>query len=278
MRQDAKTRARTRSAVKPSGASDAADEDAGGSRSVRRALEIFEFLLQLDAPTTIGEIVSALSIPKSTAYELVRTLSDSGYLEPSRRGGGIFLGRKLFELGMAYRAQVDLLRDGSQIVEELRNDCGETVQLSVLENDMMLVLLKEEGSHPVRIISRVGSRVPVNWAASGRLLVSDLDNDELISLLSKSVRQSPTGRATVEIDKFIQQVRKARKQGYFSELNETNEHAGCVAAPVIDGSGKCVAAISIVAPEHRLTKANREALTKKARDAAADLSKRLGAY
>ncbi len=275
MRQDAKTRAKPRPAAAPQAAANA--EDGGGSRSVRRALEIFEFLLQLDAPTTIGEIVSALQIPKSTAYELVRTLSDSGYLEPGRRGGGITLGRKLFELGMAYRAQVDLLRDGSQIVEELRNDCGETVQLSVLENDMMLVLLKEEGSHPVRIISRVGSRVPVNWAASGRLLVSDLDDNELTSLLSKSVRQSPTGRATVEIDKFIQQVRKARKQGFFSELNETNEHAGCVAAPVIDGTGRCVAAISIVAPEHRLGKTNRDALTKKVCAAAAELSKRLGA-
>jgi DNA-binding IclR family transcriptional regulator len=276
MRQDVKTLRKARAAA-PAPQSAANAEDAGGSRSVRRALEIFEFLLQLDAPTTIGEIVSALQIPKSTAYELVRTLSDSGYLEPGRRGAGIFLGRKLFELGMAYRAQVDLLRDGSQIVEELRNECGETVQLSVLENDMMLVLLKEEGSHPVRIISRVGSRVPVNWAASGRLLVSDLDDNALTSLLSKSVRQSPTGRATTDIDKFIQQVRKARRQGFFSELNETNEHAGCVAAPVIDGTGRCVAAISIVAPEQRLTKTNREALTKKACAAAAELSKRLGA-
>jgi DNA-binding IclR family transcriptional regulator len=269
MRQGAKRR--PPAAAAPLGI---ASEDAGGSRSVRRALEIFEFLLQLGGPTTIGEIVSALQIPKSTAYELVRTLSDSGYLEPSRRGG-IFLGRKLFELGMAYRAQVDLLRDGSQIVEDLRDQSGETVQLSVLENDMMLVLLKEEGSHPVRIISRVGSRVPVNWAASGRLLVSDMDDDALTSLLEKSVRQSPTGRATTDIPKLIQQVRKFRKQGHASELNETNEHAGCVAAPVIDGTGKCVAAISIVAPEHRL-KQNRESLTQQVRAAAATLSQRLG--
>ncbi len=41
---------------------------------------------------------------------------------------------------------------------------------------MMLVLLKEEAAHPIRIISRVGSRVPINWAAAGRLLVSDLDD------------------------------------------------------------------------------------------------------
>ncbi len=270
MKQDVKARPRRKTVAQSSPLS----EDVGGSRSVRRALEIFEFLLQLGTPTTIGEIVSALEIPKSTAYELVRTLSDSGYLEPSRRGG-IFLGRKLFELGMAYRAQVDLLRDGSQIVEELRNACGDTVQLSVLENDMMLVLLKEEGSHPVRIISRVGSRVPVNWAASGRLLVSDLDDDALTSLLGKSVRQSPTGRASTDIPKLIQQVRKFRKQGYATELNETNEHAGCVAAPVIDGSGKCIAAISIAVPEHRL-KQNCGELTRHVRAAAAQLSQRLG--
>jgi DNA-binding IclR family transcriptional regulator len=253
------------------------DEEQGGSRSVRRALEILEFLLQRGEPATVAAIVSALQIPKSTAYELVRTLSEAGYLEPAGRNAGLYLGRKLFELGMAYRSQVDLLRDGSQIVEELRDATGETVQLSVLENDMMLVLLKEEGSRSIRIISRVGSRVPVNWAAAGRLLVSDLDDPTLSALLKRSVRQSPTGRIT-DVPKLVQQIRKFRKQGYATELNETNEHAGCVAAPVIDGSGRCIAAISIVAPEHRLGKQNREELISKVREAAAKLSSRLGAH
>jgi DNA-binding IclR family transcriptional regulator len=254
------------------------DEEQGGSRSVRRALEMFEYLLQRGEPATVGALVSALQIPKSTAYELVRTLSEAGYLEPAGRSAGLFLGRKLFELGMAYRGQVDLLRDGSQIVEELRDASGETVQLSVLENDMMLVLLKEEGSHSIRIISRVGSRVPVNWAAAGRLLVSDLDDPTLSALLKRSVRQSPTGRSITDVPKLVQQIRKFRKQGYATELNETNEHAGCVAAPVIDGSGRCIAAISIVAPEHRLGKQNRDNLIKKVREAAAKLSSRLGAH
>jgi IclR family transcriptional regulator, KDG regulon repressor len=255
-----------------------AEEEQGGSRSVRRALEILEFLLQRGEPATVAAIVSALQIPKSTAYELVRTLSEAGYLEPAGRNAGLYLGRKLFELGMAYRSQVDLLRDGSQIVEELRDATGETVQLSVLENDMMLVLLKEEGSRSIRIISRVGSRVPVNWAAAGRLLVSDLDDATLAALLKRSVRQSPTERSITDVPKLIQQIRKFRKQGYATELNATNEHAGCVAAPVIDGSGRCIAAISIVAPEHRLGKQNREELISKVREAAAKLSSRLGAH
>ena len=49
-----------------------------------------------------------------------------------------------------------------------------------------------------------------------------------------------------------------------------------MAAPVIDGSGRCVAAISVVAPEHRLGKQNRDELIRRVRDASAKLSGRLG--
>ena len=66
---------------------DAADKNAGGSRSVRRALGIFEFMRERAAPVTIAEIIAALSIPKSTAYELVNVLHETGYLAPSGRRG-----------------------------------------------------------------------------------------------------------------------------------------------------------------------------------------------
>src|SRR5690606_17678396 len=85
----------------------APEDESTGSRSVRRALDIFELMLQRGEPITVAHIVAELSIPKSTAYELVRTLSEGDYLAPSGRGSGLFLGRKLFELGMAYRSHVD---------------------------------------------------------------------------------------------------------------------------------------------------------------------------
>jgi DNA-binding IclR family transcriptional regulator len=254
----------------------AAEDDNTGSRSVRRALDILELMLKHDQPVTVAQIIGELAIPKSTAYELVRTLSDGDYLEPAGKGSGLFLGRRLFELGMAYRSHVDLLRDGSRIAEELRDETGETVQLSVLENDLMMVLFKEEGVRPLRIISHIGSRVPVNWAAAGRLLVSDMDDKALAGLLSATIRQSPTGRAVLDVKKLIAQIRKFRRQGYATELNETNEHAGCVAAPVVDASGRCIAALSIVAPEQRLARPNRDKLIAAVMAAAEKLSRRLG--
>jgi DNA-binding IclR family transcriptional regulator len=247
-----------------------------GGRSARRLLSIFELMLGRGDPVSVADIVGALRIPKSTAYELVRTLSATGYVERSG-AATYFLGRKLFELGMAYRSHVDLLKEGGKVVEELRDETGETVQLSVLENTMMLVLVKEESLKPIRIISRVGSRVPVNWAAAGRLLVSDLPEAELRAMLQRAVKPSPTRRAPTDPDELVRQIKRFRAQGYGFELNEANEHAGCVAAPVTDVSGKCVAAISIVAPEQRLQRRHREVLVSAVQRAAGKLSRRLGA-
>jgi DNA-binding IclR family transcriptional regulator len=251
-------------------------KDSSGSRSVRRALGIFELMMARGKPVAMSEIIDTLAIPKSTAYELVNTLTRAGYLAPAGRNSGLFLGHKLFELGMAYRSQVDLLKDGGRIVEELRDATGETVQLSVLDGQWMLVLLKEEGIKPLRIISQVGSRVPVNWAAAGRLLVSDFDDRQLRDFLAQTVRQSPSGRANTDVDTLMAEIRRFRKRGYGTEVNEANEHAGCVAAPVVDGSGRCIAAISIVVPEQRMAKGNREQLVVAVRQAAEKLSRRMG--
>ena len=126
------------------------DEGGEGSRSVRRAMDILSLMLSRGGPVTVAQIIAELGIPKSTAYELVRTLGDADYIAPASRGAGLFIGRKLYELGMAYRNHVDLLRDGAQIVEELRDQTGETVQLSVLDNQLMMVVLKEEGRGHLR--------------------------------------------------------------------------------------------------------------------------------
>lgn len=253
-----------------------AEKGEPGSRSLRRAVAILELLLETDEPLPVSVLTARLGIPKSTAYELVRTMTELNVLEANSEGT-VFLGRKLFELGMAYKSHIDLMKEGSRIVEELRDKTGETIQMSVLENDMMLVLLKEEGLMPIRIISRIGSRVPINWAAAGRLLVSDLDDEKLRASLSRSIAKSPTGKAAVDIDELIGQIRVARARGFATELGEVNEHAGCVAAPVIDASGHCIAAISAVAPEQRLRGDNRQRLIDAVTTAARALSRRLGA-
>lgn len=222
-------------------------------------------------PQSVAEMASALSIPKSTAYDLLNAMLHEGLVTPAD-DTRFALGYRLHELGSGYRAGVPILREGSRVVRALRDETGETVQLSAMEGPLMHVLLKEEGFRAVRIISNTGSRVPVNWAAAGRLLVSDLDDQALRRLLLATVRPSPTGRAETDIDRLVAQIRAARAAGHAGEIGETNDHAGCVAAPVLDGDGHVIAALSIAAPEQRLNSPDRETLVAAVRRAATDLS------
>ena len=102
------------------------DDEATGSRSLRRALDILDLMLQRGGPLTVAQIIEGLSIPKSTTYELVRTLSEANCIAPSARGNGYYLGLKLYEFGMAYRSHVDLLRDGT---------VRDTVMYSILRSE-----------------------------------------------------------------------------------------------------------------------------------------------
>jgi DNA-binding IclR family transcriptional regulator len=231
---------------------DRAEAAGSGARSLRRAVGMLTLIRTRGQPQTVAEMAAALSIPKSTAYDLVHAMLDEGLLSPAE-GARFALGFRLHELGMAYRAQVDILREGTRVVQALRDETGETVQLSAMDGPLMHVLLKEEGFRAVRIISNTGSRVPVNWAAAGRLLVSDRDDEGLRRLLIATVAPSPTGRAETDIDRLVAQIRRFRVQGYATEIGETNEHAGCVAAPVLDVQGQVLAAVSLAAPEQRLS-------------------------
>lgn len=263
-----------RAAVKPRAGQPGAP--ASSARSLERGLAILD-LLRAQGPLRIAEIAQSLRIPRSSAYEIVGLLQRQRYLERMLDGQRYRLGVALHLLGMCYRDSVDLAKLGSATVDALRDETEETVQLCTLDGDQLLVLHKADGRRPIRIISHVGTRVPVNWAASGRLLVSDLDDEALRSFLERTARPSPNGAAAVDVPQLMRQIRSFRKRGWSLEINETNAHVGCVAAPIQDAEGHCIATLSIVAPEHRLRSSDLKGLVESVRRAAHRLSARLGA-
>ena len=244
------------------------------SRNVLRTFSIFELIKSRGEPLGVPEISAHLGIPRSTTYDLIRTLIQADYLEKFA-DAKCGLGRKLYELGAAYKGQSPLLHHGGEVVRALRDEIRETVQLSVLDNGLMFVVLKEEGLQPVRIISNVGTRVPCNWAAAGKVLLAHLGAEEAQQIMSGTVRPSPTGKAITDIEKLSSILARTRRAGYGIEVGEVNAHSGCVAAPVFDVTGNCVAALSIAVPEQRLEGRDRDTLIVAVRSAAGVLSKRI---
>jgi DNA-binding IclR family transcriptional regulator len=245
------------------------------SRSVERVIAILDYLHLTGTSVSIAELCRTLHIPRSSAYQIVRPLVAGGLIERVGLAGGIALGRRLYEFGLAYGARSRLMQVALPMVDALRDQTGETAQLTVLDREEVLVVLKAEGREPIHVATRLGLRVPVNWSAAGRLLVSDLAGPELRRRLPRLVIPSPSGKATTDIAALIAEVRAARHNGIAIQLNQSTQNIGAMAAPVFDGDGRCIAAVSVLVPAHRLQGAHRRALRAAVVTAAGKVSARL---
>jgi DNA-binding IclR family transcriptional regulator len=225
----------------------------GGPRRSRtsgidRALQILDHLQKEGRPATAYEIARAVRAPLSTVYVIVDDLVAKELLDRTD-GGLLWLGPRLYHYGLSYARSLDLLNVAVHEMHELARGSGETVQVCGRDGDDMVVLAMEEGLDHFQVTSRVGTRSPLNWTASGRLLVGHLPEAERLAIFGRSATASPTGRAETDREKLASSAAAALEQGVSIQAGESDFSVACIAAPIRDGQGACRATISIVVPD-----------------------------
>ncbi len=240
---------------------------------IERALQVLDHLQATGKPATAYEIARKVGAPVSTAYLVIDELVAKRLLE--RVGNMVWLGPRLFHYGLAYARALDLLGVATQTLEALARFVDETVQLCGRDEGRMVVLAMAEGPGHFRVSSRVGTRVPLNWTASGRLLVGHLPRPERIELFQRFAEPSPTGRAATDGETLADAAADALGARLAIQIGESDTSVACVAAPISDGNGACVATISIVLPEDRLNR-DRDRYVQAVQAATADIEHRLG--
>jgi DNA-binding IclR family transcriptional regulator len=215
-------------------------------RGLDRAFEILDFLRERHKPARPNEIAVGIGAPKSTAYELVNLLLNAGILEYADGEGRVYLGRKLYFLGLAYQSQFDLTRECKAYLARLAETTRETAQLCMLDGHKYTVVMLKEGARPFRISSDIGEPIPLPWTASGRLLVSHMRDEEILAFIPKGDFLLPDG-STLSKDVFLEEVRKARREGFYSFDSIADSFTHCFAAPIWQGA-VCSATLCLVAP------------------------------
>jgi DNA-binding IclR family transcriptional regulator len=139
----------------------------------------------------------------------------------------------------------------------------------------MVVMAMADGPGHFRVASTVGSRVPLNWTASGRLLLGHLPDKERLEIFRHAAKGSPTGRADTNPEALSKASATALRERLSIQINESDFSVACIASPICQPSGECVATISIVLPEHRVVQ-DRDRYTNAVRRAAERIEATLG--
>lgn len=217
---------------------------------IDRAFQVLDHLTTCGSPTSACDIARAIAAPTSTVYEVIETLLAKGALTRSPANGRVFLGPRLHFYGLAYARDLSLNAVLAARITALSSETGETVQVCVRDGGMMVVQMMSPGTRVFRIGSEVGTRVPLNWTASGRLLVAPLPPADRAAVLAAAV-PSPTGRAETDPARLEAACRAAWEARLAVQVSEADEEVACIAAPVRDAADGCPATISIVVPVQR---------------------------
>jgi DNA-binding IclR family transcriptional regulator len=247
--------------------------DDTGSRRMRgldRAFEILDYLGQRRIAMRPNEIAAQIGAPRSSVYELVNLMLRNGVLEYRGEDGQVFLGRKLYFLGVAYNEEFDLMRECRAVLETLAENTRETAQLCVLEGSKYTVAMMKEGIRPFRISSDIGERVPIPWTASGRLLVAHMSDEEITAFIPPEDFRLPNGE-WLDPHAFIREVRQASEAGFFTFRSIVDSFTQCFAVPILKQTGECVATLCLVTPREDGLR-NRDVYVERLVAAAHDLS------
>ncbi len=239
-----------------------------------RALQVLDHLQQHGRPATPYEIGRSVGAPPSSIYAVVEALLRRNLLarEADNR---IWLGPRLLHYGLAYARALDLLALAGPVMRALAAGIGETVQICGRDGDSMVILAMAEGPGQYPISTRVGTRLPLNWTASGLLLAGHLPLAERRMLFRRAARPSPTGRAPTDPEALAAESAAAFTRRIAMQFGRTSEAVASLAAPIRDRTGACQATLSIVTVEERARR-NRARYVAAVQEAAAAIEERLG--
>jgi DNA-binding IclR family transcriptional regulator len=154
--------------------------DGAGERTpapaVTRALQILTLLEEADGePMVLGDIARGIGAAKSSTSNLCQVLEDGGMI--TRTASGYLLGRRTVELGGAYIARFNQIREFYSYCTSSPLLGHEVVQIAMLDGTDVLYLARHEGRAPMRLSASIGSRFPAAPTAVGNALLTTLSDN-----------------------------------------------------------------------------------------------------
>ena len=246
--------------------------NAKSNGSVDKTFELLDKLASGGRPMSAGEISDFLEVTKATAYSLLRSCLDKGYVERDPSTGRFALGYKFYEHGMSYRYRFPFLAAAAVHIQRASAELGVRCVVYVHRGGRAIQILIVDNS-PMPEVSW-GYSFPVWACASGRMLLSALSEENLTREL-QGERKPLSERSVTDENVLRKLVAKARMQGYSVEHGEINPVRTCLAAPIFDYSGEMLATVCFQVSQERWAEEG-EALTSEVCRLASRISSDLG--
>jgi DNA-binding IclR family transcriptional regulator len=222
--------------------------------SVDRALTVLLAFQKTDS-LTVGEVGAMLGVARSTAYRLLSLLEHREFVRQDPATKAFHGGPALVRVGLTAVHRSDVRMHLHPLLERIAAEVDETTHLVVMQRGEAFFLDCVEGSKMVRSTSRVGDSLPAFVAAGGKVLLSQLPEDQINEELLLDELRAVTPRSKTSAAAVRRDLAEVRDRGW--SLNDGESEVGLRAVAVfVPGApeyGSVDAAVSVSGPEDRIT-------------------------
>lgn len=199
------------------------------SPAVSRAMGILRALEASGAPLTLSEIARDIGIAKSSASNICQALEHEGMIQ--RAENGYRLGLRTAEIGAAFAAQFNQVREFFAVVESDPLLRDQVVQIAMLDAPDAIYLARHEG-RAERLGTPLGSRLPLIYCAVGNAMLLAMGEGELDSTLAASSFTPKTECSVTTSAQVRAKVLEGRERGYAIDRGESFAGVHGVAVPL----------------------------------------------
>ena len=247
-------------------------------QSIDRVFDIMEKLSNHSRGILLTELAAEVSLPKSTVYRLLVSLTNKGYAVKETDSGKYRLTMRLFEIGSRAAGVRDMLATIRPCLDQLAETTGEVVHFVKRDGGSVIYIYKlDTSSASVRMTSAVGVRNPMYCTGVGKAILSCLPETEVQAIWDATNIQRYTEQTITTFAHMEQEMTRIVQDGYAIDNEEHELGVCCVAAPIYDYSDQPVYAVSVSAPSTRMNEQRIQIIAPMVIRAAAELSQLLGA-
>ncbi|MFF6787956.1 IclR family transcriptional regulator C-terminal domain-containing protein [Streptomyces filamentosus] len=229
---------------------------AGFLRSLARGLDVLRAFGAVRGPARLTDLARLAGLPRATARRSLITLCHLGYVREDP--GGFVLLPRVLGLGHSLLSALTLPDIATPHLVRLVRTVRESASVAVLDGDDIRYVARVAGSRLLRIDIVVGTRLPAYATSMGRVLLGALPEDERDARLGRIVPEALTPRTLTGSGALREAVAATAERGFGWVEEELEEGLRSVAVPVLDGTGRVVAALNVAlgagrcAPEESL--------------------------
>jgi DNA-binding IclR family transcriptional regulator len=238
---------------------------------IDRAAALLDALGREGGAASLKVLSADAALHPSTASRILASLMVHGYVE--REGSGRYkLGVRLLQLAAKVGTQLDVRRVAPPVMEWLRDQVGETVNLSLRDKDEVVYVERVTSSRMMRVEQVVGSRAALHVTAVGKLFLGVGGDAEVRSYVLRTGLPAYTRFSIRDAETLVRTIREAVSQGFALDNEEAELGVGCIGVLIRGADGQPVAGLSVSAPRER----RRDDWVPLVQEAGRRLSERLG--